>query len=81
MLKANITATARKLLFLHPARPILGRDRAPASLRDSFFYKGTNGCWRDMLSEEELALYDEAAMRELTPDCPLWLETAGAPWT
>ncbi len=40
----------------------------------SFFYKGTNGRWRDILSEEELALYDQAAKRELTPDCLQWLE-------
>ena len=40
----------------------------------SFFYKGTNGRWRDVLSEEELALYDQAAKRVLTPDCRQWLE-------
>ena len=40
----------------------------------SFFYKGTNGRWREVLSEEELALYDQAAKRVLTPDCQQWLE-------
>jgi hypothetical protein len=38
------------------------------------FYKGTNGRWRDILSAEELALYDQAAKRELTLDCRQWLE-------
>jgi aryl sulfotransferase len=41
---------------------------------DSFFNKGTNGRWRDILSEEELKLYDAAAERELTPECRRWLE-------
>jgi aryl sulfotransferase len=41
---------------------------------DSFFHKGTNGRWRDVLSAEELKLYDAAAERELTPECRRWLE-------
>ncbi len=41
---------------------------------DSFFYKGTNGRWREILSAEELRLYDTAADRELSPDCRKWLE-------
>jgi aryl sulfotransferase len=45
---------------------------------DSFFHKGTNGRWGDMLSAEELKLYDAACERELTPDCRRWLENGGA---
>jgi aryl sulfotransferase len=41
---------------------------------NSFFYKGVNGRWRDILSEAELVLYDQAARRVLTPDCRQWLE-------
>ena len=41
---------------------------------DSFFHKGTNGRWCDVLSVDELRLYDAAAARELTPDCRRWLE-------
>lgn len=41
----------------------------------SFFHKGTNGRWREMLSPKELLLYDAAARRELTGDCRQWLET------
>jgi len=44
---------------------------------DSFFHKGTNGHWQDVLSAEELKLYDAAAERELTPDCRRWLENGG----
>jgi aryl sulfotransferase len=43
----------------------------------TFFHKGTNGRWRDILSAEELKLYDAAAKRELTPECRQWLETGG----
>jgi aryl sulfotransferase len=40
----------------------------------TFFFKGTNGRWKDGLSAEELALYEEAVARVLTPDCRAWLE-------
>jgi aryl sulfotransferase len=44
---------------------------------DSFFHKGTNGRWRDILSADELRPYDTAASRELTPECRSWLEQGG----
>ena len=40
----------------------------------TFFFKGTNGRWRDVLSAEEVALYEEKAGRLLTPACRAWLE-------
>lgn len=40
----------------------------------TFFYKGTNGRWQDVLSAEELALYEEKVAQVLTPDCRAWLE-------
>jgi aryl sulfotransferase len=43
----------------------------------TFFNKGTNGRWREILSAEEVALYDAAASRELTPECRRWLENGG----
>ena len=36
--------------------------------------KGTNGRWRDVLTEQELAEYDAACEKALTPDCRAWLE-------
>jgi len=39
-----------------------------------FFFKGTNGRWRDILDDEDLALYEETKQRVLTPDCAAWLE-------
>jgi aryl sulfotransferase len=46
----------------------------------SFFYKGTNGRWHEVLSAEELELYEGAAKRELTPDCRQWLENGRRCW-
>jgi len=40
----------------------------------TFFFKGSNGRWRDVLTEDDLALYEEAKARVLTPDCAAWLE-------
>jgi len=38
-----------------------------------FFYKGTNGRWRDTLTDDDLALYDQAAAA-LDPELRAWLE-------
>ena len=43
----------------------------------TFLHKGSNGRWRDVLSEPELLLYDQACQRALTPDCREWLENGG----
>lgn len=45
--------------------------------RHTFFYKGTNGRWKGVLSAEELKLYDEAMRKTLSPDCAHWLEHGG----
>lgn len=42
---------------------------------DAFVYKGTNGRWRDVLTPDDLALYETAKKRVLTPDCAAWLES------
>lgn len=43
----------------------------------TFINKGTNGRWREFLSEEELAMYTETRDRVLSPDCASWLENGG----
>jgi aryl sulfotransferase len=43
-----------------------------------FFHKGTNGRWRDVLTDEDLALYETAAAR-LDPELRRWLEVGSAP--
>ncbi len=40
----------------------------------TFLHKGTNGRWRDVLSDEELAQYDAACDRVLSTECRAWLE-------
>lgn len=44
---------------------------------DTFFYKGTNGRWKDILSAEELRLYEDAMRKTLAPECARWLERGG----
>jgi len=41
---------------------------------ERFLYKGTNDRWRDVLTPEDLSLYEVAAARALTPDLKRWLE-------
>lgn len=38
-----------------------------------FFFKGTNGRWREALSPAELALYEDTAAKVLAPECARWL--------
>jgi aryl sulfotransferase len=45
---------------------------------DRFLYKGTNDRWRDVLTAEDLALYEAAAARTLTPELKRWLEAGAA---
>jgi len=45
---------------------------------DRFLYKGTNERWRDVLGPDELALYERAAERTLTPELKRWLEGGAA---
>jgi aryl sulfotransferase len=41
----------------------------------SFFNKGTNGRWRDVLTAEDIARYEQTARRELGEECARWLAT------
>lgn len=43
----------------------------------SFLHKGINGRWREVLSAEELTLYDAACDKALTEECRQWLEHGG----
>jgi len=44
----------------------------------TFVFKGTNGRWKDVLSADDLVLYDAAMKKTLPPDCARWLEVGGA---
>ncbi|MGE4609978.1 MAG: sulfotransferase domain-containing protein [Paracoccaceae bacterium] len=41
---------------------------------NTFINKGTNGRWRDVLTEGDLAMYDATVERELSPECHQWIE-------
>lgn len=41
---------------------------------DTFINKGTNGRWKDILTNEELDQYQAACDKVLTPECRAWLE-------
>lgn len=45
----------------------------------SFIYKGTNGRWRDVLTEEDIAKYEALAVEKLGPKCAHWLATGEMP--
>ena len=40
----------------------------------TFFFKGTNGRWKDALTKEDLAMYETTKSRVLTKECAQWLE-------
>lgn len=44
----------------------------------TFFFKGINGRWKDVLSSGELDLYRAAIKRNLSPDAARWLEQGKA---
>jgi len=39
-----------------------------------FLYKGVNGRWKDVLTQEDLAAYEARAKAEFSPDLAAWLE-------
>ncbi|MEZ4682889.1 MAG: hypothetical protein R2932_52640 [Caldilineaceae bacterium] len=51
-----------------------GKPSAFVEGAKTFFYKGTNGRWKELLTAEELTLYEEKAAQVLTPACLMWLE-------
>ena len=44
----------------------------------SFINKGQNGRWRDVLTEEDCRVYEQAALNELGQECADWLQGKGA---
>jgi aryl sulfotransferase len=43
----------------------------------NFFHRGKNGRWRDVLSDDDLQLYDDRKQQALAPDAIRWLEEGG----
>ena len=51
-----------------------GAERIFKGGHESFLHKGTNGRWREVLSEEDLELYEQRAADSLSPALRSWLE-------
>jgi aryl sulfotransferase len=47
-------------------------DRLFIGGADTFLYKGTNGRWREVLTADEVAAFDEQSARRLPPDANAW---------
>lgn len=45
----------------------------------TFINRGTNGRWRDLLTAEDCARYEQMARRELGEACAAWLASGGTP--
>lgn len=74
----QLSAIAKMVTFDAMREQALKNDQGKPSAfiegAKTFFFKGTNGRWEDVLSAEELALYEQKAAQVLTPDCRAWLE-------
>jgi aryl sulfotransferase len=47
---------------------------------DTFIHKGSNGRWRDVLSAEDVKMYEEKAVEELGGECASWLAEGRKAW-
>eukprot|EP00170_Pyropia_yezoensis_P006037 contig_24566_g6056 len=62
----------------HAADVVPGGGHAFRGGAEAFIHKGTNGRWRGMLSEEDVATYEARAVAELGDDCARWLREGGS---
>jgi aryl sulfotransferase len=61
----------------NPEKVVGELDHMFAGGAQTFIHKGTNGRWRDVLTDTDLALYAQAMQRTLSGDCARWLEHGG----
>jgi len=72
-----LDATAEATTFTSMKRNAdkrLGDMQAWKGGANTFINKGTNGRWREELTEEDLALYEPMASASTSPECRKWLE-------
>jgi aryl sulfotransferase len=58
--------------------PVEGANQVWPEGLNTFFFRGTNGRWREVLTADELAMYEAAKRRVLTPDCAAYTEMGRA---
>lgn len=83
--EADVARVAAEVNFASMKRKAIDADASAAPDEPQFFaggnaafiHKGTNGRWRDVLTDDDLALYEAAKERVLSPDCAAWLERGG----
>jgi aryl sulfotransferase len=65
-------------MHANPERTAIGDIDAFEGGSQTFFHRGVNGRWSDILSREEIAEYEARAVEELGPECALWLAKGAA---
>ncbi|WOJ92897.1 sulfotransferase domain-containing protein [Congregibacter variabilis] len=68
----HVKSKAKEMDAKGDPRGVVFKDGA-----EGFFFKGTNGRWKEVLTDEDLQLYEQAKKKVLTPDCIKWLEEGG----
>jgi aryl sulfotransferase len=79
MLAAIANATNFEYMKANAEEIVPDSDKSFKGGATTFVNKGTNGRWRDVLTEADIKLYHAAVERELTPDCAAWLENGRLP--
>ena len=77
VVEATTFANVRKKALEVEANAPSDQPRVFRGGQAAFFFKGTNGRWKDVLTADDLALYEDAKSRVLSADCAKWLETGG----
>jgi aryl sulfotransferase len=78
IVKATTFAALRENGAMTGPMPAEGANQVWPEGMKTFFFKGTNGRWRSILTSEELAMYEAAKLRVLTPDCAAYCEEGRA---
>jgi aryl sulfotransferase len=87
LLGVAVDAAQGTVIAQHASFDYMQREFEQLELMEQFFqgggktfiFKGTNGRWRDVLSEDEIAQCDAAAANALSPECAHWLKTGDWP--
>lgn len=80
-IEVDDTAVSRIAHAVQFSRVKKNKNNAPSSSMEgfkggmnTFFFKGTNGRWKGVLTKDDLNLYKYTTSKILAPDCVRWLE-------
>lgn len=81
MTRNEISAVVKAVSFGRVKQQAIAESAQPSKMPEvfkggqaTFINKGTNGRWRDVLTDEDLDLYKESRDKLLSSDCATWLE-------